>query len=429
MKSAIYLLSIAVLALGLYAYDSKQRNDQLEQAIYGQYTNSLTNASEKLSTLQQSVSQSLLFQDQQALENELDNIWRTSNEFRSSISSLPLNNEVTNEWLRYVGKIGQAAKSTADNGDYETWQKKMVGVHKNLETLSDEWSVATANFYQNDGDFSKWSKVATKETKDSPFKNVASNLKSYSETDFPLTASESDWQKKRDLKNLNDEEITKDEAIEKLELIVPGIKDATYTVSTNKDDAPYPFYHIQFVKGSRIGYADITVKGGHILSFLSERPVSEERNVNQQQIKELSNKLLKRAGYNDLQIVEMRENHEAWHIALARVVGEDNALVYPDGIQLKLSKDNGELLGLNAMEYVQAEKINENQKVVPIDWETFFRPGTLVEDEKMIYTENEALQLRKCYQVIAHFDNDIQDTFRIVVDAETHDVVKVEYLS
>lgn len=124
MKSAIYLLSIAVLALGLYAYDSKQRNDQLEQAIYGQYTNSLTNASEKLSTLQQSVSQSLLFQDQQALEKELDNIWRTSNEFRSSISSLPLNNEITNEWLRYVGKIGQEAKATADSGNYETWHKK-----------------------------------------------------------------------------------------------------------------------------------------------------------------------------------------------------------------------------------------------------------------------------------------------------------------
>lgn len=429
MKSAIYLLSIAVLALGLYAYDTKQKNDQLEQTIYGQYTNSLTSASEKLTTLQQSVSQSLLFQDQQALEKELDNIWRTSNEFRSVISGLPLNTEVTNQWLRYVGKIGQEAKTVADNGNYETWHKKMEVVHQNLETLSDEWTVATSNFYQNDGDFSKWSQVATKETKDSPFKNVAANLKSYTETDFPLTASESDWQKKRDLKNLNDREITKEEAIEQLELVVPGIKDATYTVSSSKEDAPYPFYHIQFVKGSRIGYADITVKGGHILSFLSERPVSEENNVNQQEIKELTNKLLKQAGYNDLQIVEMRENHEAWHIALARVVGEDKALVYPDGIQMKLAKDTGELLGLNAMEYVQEEKINENQKVNPIDWKAFFRPGTLVEDEKLIYTENEALQLRKCYQVIAHFDNDIQDTFRIVVDAETHDVVKVEYLS
>ncbi len=39
-----------------------------------------------------------------------------------------------------------------------------------------------------------------------------------------------------------------------------------------------------------------------------------------------------------MQIVEMRENHQAWHIALARVVGKDKAFVYPDGIQLKYQR-------------------------------------------------------------------------------------------
>lgn len=139
--------------------------------------------------------------------------------------------------------------------------------------------------------------------------------------------------------------------------------------------------------------------------------------------------LLNRAGYKDLQLVEMRENHQAWHLSLARVVGDDKALVYPDGIQVKISKDSGELLGLNAMEYVQKEEINEDQKVEPIDWEAFFRPGTTVEEEQLIYTENEAFQLRKCYQVIARFDNDLNETFRVVVDAENHDVIKVEYMN
>lgn len=428
MKSAIYLLSIAVLALGLYSFEVRQQNTQLEQTVQAQYTNALTNASEKLSTLQRSVSQSLLFQDQQALEAELDNIWRISNEFRSTISSLPLSRDVANEWLRYVGNIGEEAKYASDNRDFEGWHDRMQVVNQNLQSLSDEWTVATSNFYQNDADISQWTNVAEKDTKQSPFKNVASNLKSYSETDFPLTASESDWLKKRDLQNLDDKEITKEQAIEKLEILIPGIKDATYTVTKSKEDAPYPFYHIQFVKGSRIGYADITVKGGHILSFLSERPIQEQKGVSQQQVRDLTNDFLKRAGYNDVQIVEMRENHQAWHIALARVVGEDKALVYPDGIQLKISKDSGELLGLNAMEYVQREEINEDQKVVPINWETFFRPGTHVEEEKLIYTENEAFQLRKCYEVIARFDSKQNETFRIVVDTENHDVLKVEYM-
>lgn len=429
MKSAIYLLSIAVLALGLYSFEVRQDNRQLERNIQAQYTNSLTNASEKLSTLQQSVSQSLLFQDDKALEAELDNIWRTSNEFRSSISNLPLSREVANEWMSYVGNIGEEAKYAADFGDFESWHDRMAVVNQNLQALSDEWAVATSNFYQNDASFAEWVAVAGKETNDTPFKNVAANLKSYSETDFPLTASESDWLKKKELQNLNDKEITKNQAIERLEILVPGVKDATYTVTKSKEDAPYPFYHIQFVKGSRIGYADITVKGGHLLSFLSERPVQEGNGISQQEVREAAKQFLKRGNYDDVEIVEMRENHEAWHISFARVVGDEKAYVYPDGIQAKVSKDSGELLGLNAMEYVQKESIDETQKIVPVDWKTFFRPGTIVEEERLIYTENEAFQLRECYEVIARFDSEMNETFRVVVDTENHDVLKVESMN
>lgn len=126
MKSAIYLLSIAVLALGLYSYEVRQENTNLQQTVHAQYTNALTNASERLTNLQEAISQSLLFQDQVALEAQLDNIWRMSNEFRSSISSLPLSTEVANDWLRYVGNIGEEAKYVADNGDFEEWHKKWV---------------------------------------------------------------------------------------------------------------------------------------------------------------------------------------------------------------------------------------------------------------------------------------------------------------
>ncbi len=427
MKNAVYLLAIAVLALGLYSFEVRNENKQLERTIHAQYTNALTTASETLTTLHTSVNQSLLFQDQNALNTELDNIWRLSDQLRASISSLPLSREVANNWMRYIGNIGEEARLAAEKGDYEAWHEKMTVVGSNLRTLSNEWEVATSRYFEHDGDFSKWQRTINDETEQDQFKNIAQNLKTYSETDFPLTASESDWLKKRELQNLDDKEITKEQAIAVLEKIVPDLKEAAYTVTKSRDDAPYPFYHIQFVKGSRIGYADITVKGGHILSFLSERPVQEENNVSQQDIRELTERYMKNAGYEDVQIVEFRENHEAYHIATARVYGEDNAYVYPDGIQLKISKDSGELLGLNAMEYVQKETIKE-QPVKEIDWKQFFRPGTFVEEERMIYTENKLFELRLCYEVIARYDNELNETFRVVVDAETHDVIKVEYM-
>ncbi|CAM5181326.1 Spore germination protein OS=Ureibacillus acetophenoni OX=614649 GN=SAMN05877842_103344 PE=4 SV=1 [Ureibacillus acetophenoni] len=427
MKNAVYLLAIGVIALGLYSFEVTKEKNQLERTVHAQYTNALTSASETLSTLETSVNQSLLFQDKNALNQELDNIWRLSDQLRASISSLPLSADVANNWMRYVGNIGEEARLAAEKGNYEAWHEKMNVVGSNLKALSDEWEVATSRYFETDGDFSKWQRVLNNETEEDEFKNIAQNLKTYSETDFPLTASESDWLKKRELKNLDDKEITKEQVIDVVEMLFPSIKNASYTVTKSSDNAPYPFYHVQFVKGSRVGYADITVKGGHILSFLSERPVQEDRNVTQQDIRDLTYKFLKNAGYDDVEIVEFRENHEAYHISTARVYGKEKAYVYPDGIQLKVSKDSGELLGLNAMEYVQKETIKE-QPVKPIDWKNFFRPGAIVEEERMIYTENELFELRLCYEVITRYENELNETFRIVVDAETHEVLKVEYM-
>lgn len=128
MKNLVYLMAIAILALGLYAYDTKADNASLQKTLHAQYTNSLAGASEKLSNLQDSVSQSLLFQDEAALNNELDNIWRVSNELRSDISSLPLTREVSNDWIRYIGNIGEEAKLAAETGDYKSWQKRCLSL-------------------------------------------------------------------------------------------------------------------------------------------------------------------------------------------------------------------------------------------------------------------------------------------------------------
>lgn len=426
MKSLVYLLGIAVVALGLYAYEVNQNQNEVEQALHNKYTNELTDTSEKLSLLHTSISQSLLFEDERALHSELDDIWRMSSDLRKTVSSLPLHEEVTTQWMRYLGKIGDAAKVASSSNDTSTWRNQMETVSQNLHSFTEEWTVATTKFYEQDGDYQKWSNNQTLELANSPFQTVSTQLKSYNETDFPLTASESDYEKKRDLQNLLDEKVTKQEAISKFQKVFPAISEAALTVTKSHEDAAYPFYHIQFIRGSRIGYADITENGGHLLSFLLERPIRSEVQSHEEIVKKAED-FMKRVGYKDVVITEQRENHEAWHFVFTRVHGDEKALVYPDSIQVKLAKDTGEVLGVNAMEYVQEETIKE-QVVNPVEWDEFFHENVVVEEVKTIYTGNDSLQLRLCYEILAHVQNDLHDTFRVVVDAETHEVVKTEQL-
>ena len=426
MKNLSYLLAIAVVALGLYAYDANRDNKQLQQTLHARYTNEFTNASEKLSLLHTTISQSLLFKDEQALNGELDSIWRMSSDLRSTVSNLPLHEEVTTQWMRYLGKIGDTAKATATSGDVSTWRKQMTGVTNNLHAFTEEWQVATANFYANDNDFTKWSNSFSTDISSSPLKTVSTQLKSYNEADFPLTASESDYEKKRDLQHLMDEPVTKQQAVETFTSLFPELREAAVTVTKSHDDAPYPFYHIQFIRGSRIGYADITENGGHLLSLLLERPVGKTVKSHEE-ILNAAEQFLKEAGFTDVVMTESRENHEAWHFVFTRQYGEEKALVYPDSIQVKIAKDTAEVLGVNTMEYIQNETI-PNSDVTPIDWQEFFHEDILVEEVKPIYTDNRSLQLRYCYEVLARIENKLNDTFRIVVDAQTHEVLKVEQL-
>lgn len=427
MKSITFILSYAVAVLIVFSVYTNHSNEALERTVHAQYTEKLTNASEKLTYLQRAVSQSLLFKDQQAFTTELDNIWRLSSDIRTSLASLPLDRDVSNKWMTYLGKIGNEAKRTAVTQDVESWQKKMINVSHNLQQLSDAWAVATTIYYEQDGNFKKWQAETAKEQTANRFSGVSKALKTYNESDFPLTTSESDWKKKQELKELNDQDISKKEAITKLGKYIPSLKNATIAVSDSKKDAPYPFYHLQFHEDIRLGYADITVKGGHLLSFLMERPIDDAK-ISQQQVLEKAKQIVKNIGFEDVQYVESRENHQVWHVTFARVHPQNKALIYADAVQLKLAKDNGELLGVNAMEYIQKEQLKP-QEIKPIDWKKFFSKDTVIEKQRLIYTDNGQFEQRLCYEVLAVRDGKQLETFRIVIDTENHQVLKVEYLS
>ncbi|OEC01927.1 sporulation protein [Lysinibacillus sphaericus] len=427
MRTMLVILTIAVIGLGAYSIDLHGDKESLQRTVHAQYTEKLTDASEKLSYLQRAVSQSLLFKDEQAIDSELDSIWRLSSEVRSSIANIPIGQELSNQWLGYLGKIGDEAKKTAKSGDYEAWREKMPQISTNLQALSDEWTTATVDYYKQDGKMDVWMRQVDNKNPNTSFDNIQKTLKDYGESDFPLTLSEADWQKKIELKALQDSVITEKEALEKVKYLFPLIKDATFTVTKSSDTAPYPFYHIQFHQGIRLGYVDLTEKGGHLLSYLVERPVDEAK-LSQDEIIKKAEEHLKRLEMKDVAYVEARENHLAWHVTFARVHPGDNALIYADGVQLKIAKDTGELLGANAMEYIQEESIKP-QKANPIDWKSFFDDNVRVEEVKNIYTDNGQFEQRLCYEVIAVRDEQTQETFRIVIDAENHNVLKVEYLT
>ena len=420
MKNLNYLLGIFVVALSLLSVYLVEKNNRLERQIVATYTSEFSTASEQMVQLQNAVHQSLLFQDEKALAEELTTISRLSSTIKHALNKLPIDSQTASEWNAYLSRLGSAANEAKISSGNE-WVKTMQTASKNLDDIVLSWQDISNNIQAYSGDLKGWSQIDPE-----TFAAHSKKISGFRETDFPLTASESDYEKKRDLQFLMDKVITKEEAIQAFKTYFPDIEDATLTVTKNKDDAAYPFYHIQFVQGARIGYADVTEKGGHVLSFLLERPVSKKVQSHEE-VRKKAEEFLASVGYKDVTYVESRENNTVWHFVYSRIT-DDGTIVYPDSIQVKVAKDEGEVIGVNAMEYIQKENLSKvNAK--PLDFDTFFQKDIEIVESKKIYTNNKQFESRLCYEVVAYNKENPNHIFKVVIDSETHNVLKIEKMN
>ena len=68
--------------------------------------------------------------------------------------------------------------------------------------------------------------------------------------------------------------------------------------------------------------------------------------------------------------------------------------------------------------------------MVAINWADFFTKDVKVEKEAFAYTDNKELQQRLCYDLLVVKEiNKVPQTFQILVDTETKEVLKTEALS
>ncbi|MER2089630.1 MAG: PepSY1/2 domain-containing protein [Sporosarcina sp.] len=427
MKKLIFVLVYSVAALSIFSYGKAVENEQLSIALSGQYASKMTDASAKLEELDTAVKKTLLFNEADGSSKAREDIWRLSSDIKNSVSSLPMDPSFSTSWMNYLGRLGNFAKDADHATDNAEYHRVMKLASKNLRSMADEWGVATADMVGGGLSIDGWKKRLDTAESSHDWAGMGTTVKQYTESDFPLTASESDSMKKKDLKEMKDPKVTRDEAVVKFKKLFPYLSNETIGVEESKPGSPYPFYHIRFAEEESIGYIDITEKGGHVLSFLAERPFGKE-SLPFEDLKKKAESFLKDAGYKDLVYEEARENNTAWHMVYVRVEPEYGAKVFSDTIHLKIAKDNGGIVGLDASEYIRKEKTAQ-QPITQKDWKKFFHSGVTIVKEEYAYVENEHLEQRLTHYLTVTLDeNGKIGTYAVVVDTETSEVIKTEKL-
>ncbi len=425
MKRMIFILSYAFIVLGVYAFGKAQESEQLSIALNTQYSKSISDASEKLGELEEAVKKSMLFEDQKSTSKERENIWRLSSDIKNSIGSLPVNESFSTAWMNYLGRLGNFAKESTEEGNPDEYYAVIQRASENLNELSAEWQSATSDLLSGQMNMVNWEqKLGAAKEHSENWHQLGQSIKQYGEAVFPLTASETDAQKKKELQNIKDAKITEEEAIRLFKKLLPGVSNDIIAAEKSRKGSPYPFYHIRFAENSSIGYIDITQKGGHILSYLIERRMGEPTKE-YEELKKLAADFLHQAEYRDVVFEEARENDTAWHFVFVRKDPVNQAKVFSDPIHIKMAKDTGEVLGVNTSEYIRAEQLKP-QPIRPVNWQEFFRPGVKVMEEELAYVENMQLQQRLAHYLTVVSNDENPETYKIVIDTDTLEVIKTE---
>lgn len=424
MKKILFVLVYALASLTIFSYGKTAENNELVHVLSGQYGNQMADASKKLNELNSAVQQTLLFSTAEGSKQAREDIWRLSSDIKNSVSSLPLDQEFSTSWINYLGRLGNYAKEADRIEDPNKFYDAMSQAAKNLKEMSNEWDIATATMLDGKMTASRW-KSELESTDPKQWSSLGQTIKQYTESDFPLTASESDAMKKKDLQFLTDSNVTKEEAKERFVTLFPNAAKGSIVIEESKKDAPYPFYHLRFAADQSVGYIDITKKGGHVLSYLSEQPFSGKA-LQFDDIKANAEKFLKAAGFNDVVYEESRENHSAWHFVFVRVEPEYKAKVYSDVVHIKMSKDTGEVIGLNAIEYIRKEQTKQ-QAIKPVNWSTVFWKDVEVIKEELAYVENDRMEQRLTHYITITMPSDNElETFIVVMDTETGEIIRTE---
>lgn len=427
MKKIIFVLVYAVAALSIYSYGKVQENETLSLALSGQYAKKMADASEKLEELDTAVRKTLLFNESDGSAKAREDIWRLSSDIKSSISALPMDSSFSTSWMNYLGRLGNYAKNGDRYDDPQKFHQVMRQASKNLDKLASDWEVATAGMVSGRLSLEGWQDRLNGVKSDQDWTKMGHTVKQYTESDFPLTASESDAMKKKDLRDLKDAEVTREQAVERFKKLFPAVSNEIIDIGSSQAGAPYPFYHIRFAEDQSIGYIDITKKGGHVLSYLSERPFGREQ-LPFEDIQRNAERFLKDAGYGDVVLEEARENNNAWHMVYVRVEPEYGAKVFSDVIHLKMAKDNASVVGLDASEYIRKET-TARQPIVDIDWNTFFHSDVKIVKKELAYVENDHMEQRLAhYLTVLSDEHGVPGTYAVVVDTETAEVIKTEKL-
>ena len=368
MLSVICVLLIIVVALGIILYKKQQEYRQTSENSYNMAFYELVDYVQNVETY---LAKSLISSTSEHGAETLTNLWREANLAQSYLARLPIESQELENTEKFLNQVSDYSYSLSRKNIYnEDLTEEDLNNLKELHSYSVELS-NTLNQLSDDlnsgrfswGELTKKGTVAFAQQVDNiskeSFSNLEENFHEYSGLIYDGAFSEHLTNSEK--KGLTGDDIEEDRAKQIAEDFVGRDKVKEISNLGFSENATIPVYDFSITnQEDKTINISISKKGGHVVYFNANREVNSEI-ISQEEADEKGKEYLESKGFK-----EMKETYylkQEGIVTINYAATQNNVVMYPDLIKVKVALDNGEVLGIETTGYLNNHTIRDVSKV------------------------------------------------------------------
>lgn len=428
-KIAAFLFPITLIALvitAVWGYREYQDKNSILIKTENQYQRAFHDLNYHISHLEEELGKTLALNSRKQLSNSMSNVWRLAYAAQSDIGQLPMTLMPFDKAEEFVSQIGKFAFQVAvrdldrqplsakERKTLETLHQRSKKISSDLASLQEK--VITQNLRWMDVEQAF---VSEKENLDNTiidgFKKVNQTVGQFTEVDWGPTINNLHVHNRMKWKKLKGKKVTKQEVAQKMKelLDLPSTKGITVTLNKKGDFVTYGV-HYRPKKNKEVN-ADVTQIGGKLVWMMTNRSIGKPQ-LTYKDAEQKAQQFLNRLGYRNMKVASFDESNDSIAFHFVHQVGE--VRVYPESISIKVALDNGEIMGLQAGEYIfnQIEKKDQKPKLTVAQAKKEINPNLKVQKVQLAYIYNDAGQPVLCYEFIGKLG---KDQYRLFLNAHT----------
>lgn len=430
----IGVLSVALVGISYWGYKEHEEKNAILIHAENNYQRAFHELTYQMDLLHDKIGTSMAMNSTERISPQFVDIWKLSSLASSNVSQLPLSLlpfEHTQEFLSSIGDFTYktSIRNLDDDPLTEKELKTLNHYYDQAAQIKDELRQAQHTALDNN---LRWmdvelALVTNDETKNSiisGFKTVEDNIGEFADGkdgfDIMNTGT-----KPTEFKYITGDMKTEEEVLQFSKEIFDMKDETAIQINKSGEASLLPNYNVMYQEEDLNVFMDISEQGAHPVTILINRPIlAQKLNLNDGLIE--AENYLKKFGYEDMAVLESKQFDNIGVYTF--LYTQDDVRVFADKAVVKVALDNGEILGLNARDYLQNHHKRDlpDKKLSIEEAKEFVNKNVEIQEQHIAVIENNIAEEVLVYEFLGVLQ---EETYRIFINAENGNEERVEKLT